>query len=90
MKTITIKIIQWSDIKQWWLNHFGVRTIKENARDACNFIEGVYECKIEEIIYKHYGDELFNRDPETYNNCVCELKRELEDTCNKAKEIIHL
>lgn len=90
MKTITIKIIQWSDIRQWWLNRFGVRTIKNNARDACNWIEGVYEYEIEKIIDKYYGDELFNRDPETYNKCVCELKTKLEEICDKAKEIIHL
>lgn len=90
MKTITIKIYQWYDIKQWWLDHFGVRTIKNNAREMCDMIEGVYEYQIEEIINKHYGDELFNRDPETYNNCVCELKANLKDICNEAKKIIHL
>lgn len=90
MKTVTIKIIQWSDIKQWWLDRFGVRTIKNNARDMCDFIWGVYNSDIEDIIQKHYGDELYNRNPEVYEDFVYELKSHLETVCDKAKEIIHV
>lgn len=90
MKTITIKIIQWSDIKQWWLDHFGVRTIKRNAREVCDFIWGVYNHDLEGIIRKHYGDELFNSNPKVYEDCVLELKEHLENICKQAQEIIHV
>ena len=90
MKTITIKIIQWSDIKQWWLDRFGVRTIKSNAREMCDFIDGIYGSKIEEIIEKHYGDLWYKHDPGMYNDFILDMKEVLHEACKKAKEIIHV
>lgn len=90
MKTITIKIIQWSDIKQWWLDRFGVRTIKRNAREMCDFIESKFNHELEGIIAKHYGDDFWAKDGQAYTNCVCNLKERLEEICEEAKKLIHV
>lgn len=56
----------------------------------CDFIWDVYNNDLEDIIRKHYGDELFTSNPKLYEDCVLELKEHLENICKQAQEIIHV
>lgn len=87
MKTITIWLLQWSDIKQWWKDRTEPKRIRENAKDALDYVEGRWSGEVETIINAHYP-ELYTGDDERYTDFVIDLKETLCGICQEAKNLI--
>lgn len=87
MKRITIKIPEWSDIKQWWKDRTDPKRIRENAKDALDYVDGRFAGKVEDVVCAHYPD-LYAEDAEKYTDLVIDLKETLCGICQEAKKLI--
>lgn len=88
MKRITIKVLEWSDIKAWWKDRTEPKRIRENAKDALDYVEGVWAGLVEEIIESHYPELGSNADMDKYTALVDNLKLAVSEICKTAKTFI--
>lgn len=88
MKTLTIKLIEWSDIKAWWKDRTDPKRIRENAKDALDYVDGRWSGEVETIINAHYPDLYKEEFDEKYTDFVIDLKETLCGICQEAKKLI--
>lgn len=88
MRTVKINIIQWSDIKQWWKDRTEPKRIRENAKDALDYVDGRWSGEVETIINAHYPELCTAEFDERYTDFVIDLKETLCGICQEAKNLI--
>ena len=88
MKKITIKIPEWSDIKEWWRAKRGPKQIRENAKNALDYVGEVWKSKVETIIEAHYPELGDGADEDRYTDLVIDLRTTVEEICEDAKKFI--
>lgn len=88
MKRITIKVLEWSDIKAWWKDRTEPKRIRENAKDALDWVDAVWAGKVEDIIDAHYPKLGNGADMDKYTALVNDLKLTLSNFCETAKTFI--
>lgn len=88
MKTLTIKIIEWSDIKAWWKRKREPSVIRENAKEAVDYVEERWKSVVEKVIEAHYPELGDGADIERYTDFVIDLKETVREICEDAKKFI--
>lgn len=88
MRTVTINIIQWSDIKEWWKRLREPSRIRQNAKDAVDYVEERWKSQVEKIIGAHYPELGDGADIDRYNDFVIDLKETVSEICEDAKKYI--